>query len=164
MVQKELQEGFHAIGCMSSLKSDRTRSHSPSQRCRQGAGRPCLQGSCRSCWCRWERKPGQENTVKTRGPTPPARGRGFRTQLTSGVMGGVSVPFLRPSQLNPSNHLNAEDKAFEPCLCFHVRHSNASLGSSLVLLDVFNAVLLVAQPLRRVISVHTKVCGEKTLP
>lgn len=31
-------------------------------------------------------------------------------QLTSGVMGGVRVPFLRPSQLKPSNHLIRDTK------------------------------------------------------
>lgn len=81
-------------------------------------------------------------------------------------MGGVRVPFLRPSQLNPSYHLNTERKTSELCLCsiVYVRHSFASLANSLVLLDVFHAILLVPQPLWRIISVHTNVCIEKTAP
>lgn len=30
--------------------------------------------------------------------------------LTLGIMGGVKVPFLKPSQLKPSNHLGKEKK------------------------------------------------------
>lgn len=102
--------------CLRRLSApDWTKSHNPSQSCRQGAARPCLRGNCQSCWCRWGRKPARENPVGTwlePGWNPRAvasrQGRPFWRQLTSGVMGGVKVPFLKPSQLNPSNHLNTE--------------------------------------------------------
>lgn len=102
--------------------------------------------------------------VKTGGLTLSTRRGGLSAQLTSGLMGGVRVPFLRPSQLNPSNHLDTEHKAFESWPCFYVQHSNASSANSLVFLDVFNAALLVPQSLRRIISAGTNVSVEKRPP
>lgn len=31
-----------------------------------------------------------------------------KTALTLGIIGGVSVPFFKPSQLKPSNHLKGK--------------------------------------------------------
>lgn len=53
--------------------SDRTRSHNPTQSCHPEEAHPCLQGNCQSYWCRWERKPGRNNMVKTGGLTLSTR-------------------------------------------------------------------------------------------
>lgn len=61
--------------------SDRTRSRNPTQSCHPEEGRPCLRGNCQSCWCRWERKPGGQNMVKTGAPTLSTRRGGSRLNL-----------------------------------------------------------------------------------
>lgn len=51
-----------AIECQASgLDLSCTKSHNPIQSCRPAVARLCLRENCRNYWCRWKRKPGQNN-------------------------------------------------------------------------------------------------------
>lgn len=86
-----------------------TKSRNPIQSCRPVVVRLCLPGNCRSYWCQWRRRPGQKTESEKFCPIRSCSKRIWRgNRLTSGLMGGVRVPFRKPSQLKPSNHLNTK--------------------------------------------------------
>lgn len=106
-----------------------TKSHNPIQNYHPAAARPYLRGNCRSYWCRWRKTPVQilqwliglwiffsGETVTMQTHCWRCLTRIWKVDwLTSGKMGGVRVPFRRPSQLNPSNHLSIKESDFKHC-------------------------------------------------
>ncbi len=104
MASKPTKEKFLLV----LRREDDFKNQRPSQSCRQEAGPRCPLGSCRSYSCRllmWPDKMTKETKEADNKWILNMRMTEKQCALTLGIIGGVNVPFFKPSQLKPSNHL-----------------------------------------------------------
>lgn len=91
----------------------------PSRSCHRAAGPRCPLGSCRSYSCPLQMWPGGKTQESFTGGMNGEDSEddikdiwNIWRVLTLGIIGGVNVPFFRPSQLKPSNHLKGRQHYF----------------------------------------------------